>query len=412
MKGYVTALCLSTLLGVAGAASAATAVFDFSGTDPASNLAVVDVEGGKTTSVTQKDRKGVQTGGDGTNQYLYLDVKDDLFKGAKALYMNVEYFNTGTDQFRVEYGAIETDADGNQADNAFAVANPPTKTKANANTWTTQVFTLANPNLLGGMEGKADIRIDDMADGPEIIGRITISDEDPRRPNIAQVDPAKPITIDGVKKEGEWEGAYTFTLNAAEFDAVNGTNWTSPEDFTGTYSFKWDETGLYVLGEVIDDDPLHADRDSLWENDGVELYIGLDQSNPGRTAYLAESDFQVITALKSEPVRVVYRGSSGAEGKGPEPVAPGALVVVKTDKGYMFEYLLRWDYIKEGFKPTPGQAIGFNMFGNDSDTDPGGQDTAMTPFKGQQMYTNPSAWVTATLAPHQVVTNPPPTAGN
>ena len=140
--------------------------------------------------------------------HLYLDVKDDLFKGAKALYMNVEYFNAGTDQFRVEYGANEVDADGNPTQNAFAVANPPTKTKADTQTWTTQVFTLANPNLLGGMDGKADIRIDDMADGAEIIGRITISDADPRHPNLPQVDPAKPITIDGVKKDDEWDGAY------------------------------------------------------------------------------------------------------------------------------------------------------------------------------------------------------------
>jgi hypothetical protein len=412
MKGYVTALCFTTLLGLAGSASAATAVLDFADATKNAESKVVANADGATTAVEKAGRKGVQTSGaDGTNGYLYLDVTDDLFKGAKALYMNVEYYNAGTDQFQVEYGAIETDADGNKTDNALAVANPPTKTKGDTQTWTTQVFTLPNPNLLGGMDGKADIRINDMGDGPEIIGRITISDEDPRHPNLPHVDPAKPITIDGVKKEGEWEDSYTFSLNAAEFDAISGANWTGKEDFTGTYSFKWDETGLYILGEVIDDDPLHADRDNLWENDGVELYIGLDQSNPGRTAYLAASDYQVITALQATPVRVVYRGTSGAEGKGPEPVAAGALAVVKTDNGYMFEYLLRWDYLNADFKPTAGQNIGFNMFGNDSDSDVGGQDTAMTPFKGQQMYANPAAWVTATLVPVKVVENPP-TAGN
>ena len=410
MKGYVTALCLPLLLGAAVAANAHSAVLDLA--DPSKNVdaKVVANADGATTPVEKAGVKGVQTGGaDGVSGYLYIDVTDNLFKDAKALYMNVEYFNGGTDQFRVEYGGIETDADGNRVENTIASANPPTKTKADTQAWTTQVFTLPNPSLAGGMDGKADIRIDDMGDGVEIIGRITISDDDPRHPNLTQVDPAKPITIDGVKKEGEWEGAYTFSLDKAEFDALSGTNWTGKEDFTGTYSFKWDETGLYVLGEVTDEDPLHADRPNLWENDGVELYIGLDQSNPGRTAYLAESDFQVITAFQPEPLRVVYRGTSGAEGKGPEPVAAGALAIVKTDKGYTFEYLLRWDYIKEGFKPTPGQNIGFNMFGNDSDTDPGGQDTAMTPFKGQQMYANPAAWVTATLVPNQAVQ---PTAGN
>jgi len=120
----------------------------------------------------------------------------------------------------------------------------------------------------------------------------------------------------------------------------------------------------------------------------------------------------VITALKQPPVRVQYHGSPAwADPIGPDPVPAADIAVTKTDKGYMFEYLVRWEYIKAGFKPTVGQNIGFNMFGNDSDPDVGGQDTAMTPFKGKSMYANPSAWVTATLVPMQTVTNPP-TAGN
>jgi len=399
MKGYSTALGLTLLLGVAGAASAATAVVDFRDPTKTVDATVVANAGGKVTEVTQKGEKGVQTGGDGTNQFLYLDVKDDLFKGAKALYMNVEYFNAGTDSFAVEYGGTVDDGSGTLTDDALLGANPGVKIKSDTQTWIRQqVFTLANPKLQGGMDGKADIRIDDLADGPEIIGRITISDEDPRHPNIPQITVDKPITIDGKKSDGEWDNAYTFTLNAKEFDAVDGTNWTSPEDFTGTYSFKWDKNGLYILAEVIDDDPLHADRDNLWENDGMELYVGLDQSNPGRTVYQTDTDFQVITALKQPSVRVTYKGSpSWGDAVGPDPVPAADMVVTKTEKGYLFEYVVRWEYIKPGFTPTPGQNMGFNMFGNDSDTDTGGQDTAMTPFKGKSMYANPSAWVTATL---------------
>jgi hypothetical protein len=388
MKRYSTALMLALLWGSAGAAHAATAVIDFGDASQNKDLAVVANADGKLTEVTEKDR----------SQYLYLNVTDDLFKGAKALYMNVEYFNAGTDSFQVEYGGSVDDGSGAFEDSPTVVGNPPSKVKADTQTWTSQVFTLATPKLQGGLEGKADIRIDDMADGPEIIGRITISDADPRRPNIPMVDASKPIAIDGKKSEGEWANAYTFTLNAAEFDAVDARAWTGPDDFSGTYSFKWDASGIYVLGEVIDDDPLHADRDNLWENDGVELYIGLDQSNPGRKAYLAETDFQVITAFQQTPMRVIYHGTSGVAAQGPDPVPNAVLAVTKVEKGYMFEYLLRWDFIKPGFTPKAGQEIGFNMFGNDSDTDPGGQDTAMTPFKGKQMFQDPSAWVTATLA--------------
>jgi hypothetical protein len=396
MKRFSTALMLALLLGSVGVADAATAVIDFADASKNQDAAIVANTDGKVTEVTQKDRKGVQTGADG-GQYLYLNITDDLFKGAKALYMNVEYFNAGTDEFRVEYGGSMDDGSGTLIDEAAVVANPPVKVKADTQTWTSQVFTLAGPKLLGGLDGKADIRIDDMGDGPEIIGRITISDADPRHPNIPMVTASSPITLDGKKSEGEWANAYTFSLDAAEYDAVDGRAWTGKEDFTGTYSFKWNETGLYILGEVTDDDPLHADRDNLWENDGLELYIGLDQSNPGRTTYLAETDFQVITAFKSQPVRVIYHGTSGVAAQGPDIVPTDVIAVTKTANGYTFEYLLRWDFIKPGFVPKAGQDIGFNMFGNDSDTDTGGQDTAMTPFKGKQMYQNPSAWVSATL---------------
>jgi hypothetical protein len=396
MKGFAFATTLALLLGTAGAAGAATAVIDFA--DPGQNkdAAIVANADGQFTEVTQKGRKGVQTGAGG-GQYLYINVTDNLFQGARALYLNVEYFNAGTDSFRVEYNGAVDDGSGELVDDIAAVGNPPVKVKSDTQTWTSQVFTLANPRLAGGLDGSADIRIDDMGDGPEIIGRITISDVDPRRPNIPQVSASNPIAIDGKKAEGEWANAYTFTLNAAEFDAVDARAWSGPEDFSGTYSFKWGAEGLYILGEVIDDDPLYADRDNLWENDGIELYIGLDQSNPGRTTYLAETDFQVITAFKETPLRVIYHGTSGVEAQGPEPVPGGVLAVTKTENGYMFEYLLRWDYIKPGFTPQLGQEIGFNMFGNDSDGDVGGQDTAMTPFKGKEMYRNPSAWVTATL---------------
>ena len=395
MKGYSTALGLTLLLGAAGAASAATAVLDLRDPSANSNVTMVTNADGKITEVTQKGLKGVQTGGDGTNQFLYLDVKDDLFKGAKALYMNVEYFNAGTDSFAVEYGSAVDDGTGTLTDDPLLGANPGTKVKSDTQSWTTQVFTLANPKLQGGMDGKADIRIDDLADGPEIIGRISISDEDPRHPNIPQVSADKPIVIDGKKSEGEWDGAYTFTMNAKEFDAVDGTNWTGPEDFTGTYSFKWDKAGLYVLGEVTDEDPLHADRDNLWENDGIELYIGLDQSNPGRTTYQQDTDFQVITALKQPPVRVIDHGSPAwADRWDRSRFRLPDIAVTKTDKGYMFESRPALGVHQGRLQADGGPEHRLQHVRQRQRYRLGGQDTAMTPFKGKLMYANPSAWVT------------------
>ncbi len=413
MKGYVTALGVSLLLGVVGAAGAATAVIDFHDRTHDSNAALVtDQAEGKLTDVTAAKLQGVKTSGDSSTEgFLYLNVQDDLFKDAPILYVDVQYFNQGKDSFGVKYNGVAIDADGNKTDTPDLDAGPNPKVKGDTQTWSSQVFTLPNAKLNGSLPGKADIAITDKGDGPETIGRITISDTDPRSPSIPRVSADKPIVIDGVVKPGEWEGGYNFTLDSAEYDAVDGANWTGKEDFTGKYTFKWDDKGLYVLGEVTDDTPFHNDRDAnLWEGDAIELYIGLDQSNPARTSYLPDSDFQVITTL---PATKQFTGvlQGGGWIKGPEPLTGNDLAIVKTDKGYMFEYLLRWDVLKAGFKPTEGQKIGFNMFGDDGDNDPGGQDTAMTPFKNKALYANPSGFATGVLAPAATVTNPP-AAGN
>jgi len=400
MKGYSTALALSLLVGIAGAARAdIKAVIDFDDRTRDSNATLVtDQTGSKLSDVTQAKQKGVQTSGDASTEgLLYIDVKDDLFKNSTILYAEVQYFNAGTDSFGVRYNGTVDDGTGTLSDAPDLAAGPNPKVKSNTNTWATQVFTLPNPKLNGGLPGKADLAITDMGDGPEIIGRIILSDTDPRSPSVPRVSADHPIVIDGVKSAGEWDNAYTFSLDSAEYDALDGNNWTGKEDFTGTYSFKWDDKGLYILGEVTDDTPFHNDRDAnLWEGDGVELYIGLDQSNPARTAYNTDTDFQVITTL---PQTNQYTGvlQNGGWIKGPEPVAAGDLSIVKTDRGYMFEYVVRWDVLKSGYKPTEGQKIGFNMFGDDGDDSPGGQDTAMTPFKNKRLYADPSGFATGQL---------------
>jgi hypothetical protein len=88
MKGYSTALALSLLVGIGGAARAdIKAVIDFDDRTRDSNATLVtDQSGSKLSDVTQDKQKGVQTSGDtSTEGFLYIDVKDDLFKNAPIL---------------------------------------------------------------------------------------------------------------------------------------------------------------------------------------------------------------------------------------------------------------------------------------------------------------------------------------
>src|SRR5688572_11090946 len=112
MKGFVTALSLAALLGVAGSAGAVTSVIDFNDASKTKDVKAL----GTTTTVREADIGAVKTSGtDGTEGFLALDVTNDLFKDSKALWVRVDYFDQGTDSFQLEYDT---------ADDPVAVANP------------------------------------------------------------------------------------------------------------------------------------------------------------------------------------------------------------------------------------------------------------------------------------------------
>jgi hypothetical protein len=403
MKGYVTAVGLSLLLGAAGAAGAASAVLDLSDTTKSSNVTLVANADGKVSEVTEGGVKAVKTSGtaDGTAGYLYLDVKDDLFKDSKAVWVRVDYFDQGTDTFQVEY---DTEAEPNQP----VPTNPRLKTDTRV--WTSYTVKLIDFSLQGRQEGKSDIRINDQGDGPDIISKVTVTDEDPDKIHFPKVDPSKPITIDGVKKEGEWEGALTFVLDRADQDVVNA--FISKEDFSGTYSFKWDEKGMYVLGEVTDATPRLNDQEggAAWNGDGIELFIGLDQTDPNRTTYQEGTDFHVFIGLGEVPRWGNQYAGVSIEDRGDIPAQN--LAIANTDKGYTFELLLPWTFLKADAKVTDGQEIAWYMFANNSrDIGPSAQQMAMVPFKRNGPSGNPSRWATGVLEPLKRVENPP-AAGN
>ena len=175
MKGYVTALCL--LLGAASRPGANTALLNFEGpqTERQRNL-VTSNANDMVTNVTEAGRNAVQTGGKDGNQYLYIDVKDDLLKDAKVLYVRVVYLDKGADQWQLEYNS--------EADPATLAQ--PVRFKADTKAWTQQTFKIVDAQLTGALDGKADMRINDLADGAEIISSVTITDQGPGRHPVPQ----------------------------------------------------------------------------------------------------------------------------------------------------------------------------------------------------------------------------------
>jgi cellulose/xylan binding protein with CBM9 domain len=395
MKGYTTALGLALLLGVAGASSAATAVIDFSDTTKTVDAAVVDQTGGKITQVKEGTVNAAKTGGTADNQYLYIDVKDGLLAAGKPLYVQVTYLDRGTDTWQMEYN---TDSDP-------ATLAQPVVNKLDTGAWKTITFKQVDANLTGALDGKADLRINDNADGAETIQRVVISDVDPQIVQFPHVDPAHAVVIDGKKDTGEWDGALVFVLDRPEQDAIQPSK-QDPATFSGTYSFKWDEKGMYVYGEVIDATPRLNDADgpNYWNGDGIELFLALDWSDPNHTTYISGTDFHLFFGMGATPAWANQNADETAD-NGPLPA--DMLAISNTDKGYNFELSVPWAKLNPNLKVTPGQQIGFYMFANNSTVTPSAQEIALTPYKRNGPSGNPSRWATAVLSTDLTAPAPP-----
>jgi hypothetical protein len=278
-------------------------------------------------------------------------------------------------------------------------------TKHDTKAWTSHTFTMPGFKLTQGLPGGADIKLDDLGDGPEVVDKIVVTDEDPNLTHFPHVDPAHPIKIDGTITPGEWDGAYTVTMNTAAQDALAGANWTGPDDFSGTFYHKWDENGLYVRGDVTDATPrLNTETgDRAWNGDGIEEFLALDWSDPTHTTYLDTTDFHVFIGLGDTPMWGIEH-ASGTDDKGAIPAENLAIKTTDTPKGYQFELLIPWKLLLDDVQNTTtkiaaGQKIGWFMFANNSKDSPSAQQVAMSPYKRTHPSGNPSVWATVVLEP-------------
>src|SRR5437764_6325618 len=138
MKGYVTALGLSLLLGAAGMAGATTVTLDLNDTKNTTTdvKLITSNADGAVKNVNIGGRNAVQTGGDGTNDFLYVALPKGVFDSSKALWTTVEYYDQGTDTFTLAFDNAGTET--------TVTENPVTKHDTKA--WTTQTFTMPGFN--------------------------------------------------------------------------------------------------------------------------------------------------------------------------------------------------------------------------------------------------------------------------
>ena len=388
-------------------------------TNKESGITLVEPEGGATTVVTKggSQARSTQPPAGKTGGYMCFVVdKAFAFEGSVPdLYVTVEYFDEGTDQFRLEYDAVgEADTDiVRAAEGGAAFA------KYDSKKWLQHTFHLTDVFFGKRQPGGADFRIFDMTfnpdtgeiaegEGPEAIRKITISKVAPIAWHIKYTD--TPVVIDGKLDDAAWQEAMVFRIDQAWQDVIRPTKWTGPDDFSADARFAWDKDYLYVSYDCVDNVP-RCNNDGppnlLWQGDGNEVYFGFDQSNPGRTSYITGQDFQFIMSAGPNPTWAVY--SMGGVVQNVEDGTlldpKGNLVVVDKPNGYLLEARIPWSAFldaegKPHTAPAPGQLVGFNVFANDGDNPDGpAQEKAMS-FTGRPgAWGNPSAWATVQLDP-------------
>jgi len=169
--------------------------------------------------------------------------------------------------------------------------------------------------------------------------------------DVPQVDG---ITIDG--KGDDW-GDRGFRVNVLPDE--NG-KLKPAADLDASFRLGWDERGLLVLVNVVDDVADEATNNDLWYGDSVELFYapkrgsadvvqlvvspGVDPKIPRLRSNL--NDERTSEALRKTPVEAT-------------------VMRTKTANGYTLEALLPWSNF--AIKPEAGREIAFQIYVNDSD---------------------------------------------
>ncbi|MHC1695132.1 MAG: sugar-binding protein [Eubacteriales bacterium] len=144
-------------------------------------------------------------------------------------------------------------------------------------------------------------------------------------------------TIDGVINADEWATSTSFVV-----DSKNAKTWTGEFKVSIKMNTLWDETGLYLAGEISDADVTPVT--SGYGADGFQISLDLGQSFVGsgeaRAIFYSFGCFEdgnaVLVRQESNNNAEVANGENGF-----------SIKTVKTSTGWLFEALLPWAMLKE-----------------------------------------------------------------
>lgn len=179
-----------------------------------------------------------------------------------------------------------------------------------------------------------------------------------------------PPTIDG--DLSDWQGVASNPVSAPyiTYQAPRGRQWSGPDDLSASFTFAWDPANFYVAAVVTDN--LHVQTTqtrgyNLYKGDDLEMWFDTDLAGDFARSEADGDDYQLglspgdFAALGPEaafwnPNRDDERNKSVRVAARPLP----------SGKGYTLEAAVPWSALG-GYRPSPGQAIGFAASAGDND---------------------------------------------
>jgi len=200
--------------------------------------------------------------------------------------------------------------------------------------------------------------------------------------------PDPPFAVDG--DLSEWSDVpNALTLDQADQVVWGATNWTSPEDMSGTARLAWRREHLYVAVAVVDDQLRQTQRaQGLWKGDHIEIYLDAQpEVEPQRDAF-GQGQFQLGFSpgnFRTTGDPLVDCAPDAYCFRPPGTGVEGVLVAAtQTATGWTLEAAVPWTLLGID-QPEAGMLISFELGISDTDTPEPQQESLMT--------TSTAAWV-------------------
>lgn len=224
----------------------------------------------------------------------------------------------------------------------------------------------------------------------EGLANFSVAPETAQKKIVYAVKTSKAIKIDG--NLADWNKAFPLTMKDVSF-FKEGLNWGGTADLSGNVYLMWDENNLYLAAEVTDKIPLinKKEKQDIWNGDAIEIVMSTDPGADPKRNDFDRNDYQI--------------GFGTGDGKAFKPtiwswqrrrIPAGSEIRVKktaSPLGYILEARIPWGFFPNGFVPSSGKKVGFDIALDDADNT--GEREKQFIWNGDYyFYRDPSVWGT------------------